>query len=229
MKKAKKVTACYVRVSTYDQQKGLASQKRALAEYVRNHGLKPARLYTDVLSGASDTRPGFERLQRAIFEGKIHTVLVWKLDRISRKGIKQGISILTDWLDKGVRVVSVTQQLDFSGKVGELVASVLFAVAAMERENLRENTKRGLAAAKARGVKLGKRPKLFAKDIVPMLKDGRSIAEIGEHFGKTRQAIHAALKREGFDCNGEKTKEDAKVHQSRLGRKRKARRRRSPQ
>lgn len=221
MKKTK-WTACYVRVSTYDQHKGLASQRRALSEYVRNHGLQQAKFYTDTISGVTTSRPGFDKLQQRIFEGKVHTVIVWKLDRISRKGIKEGINILTGWLDKGIRVVSVTQQLDFAGPTGQLVASVMFALAAMERENLRENTKRGLVAAKARGVKLGKRPKLFSKDIVPMLKEGKSIAEIAEHFGKTRQAIYAALRREGFGCDGEEKETQKAVHQKRVGRKRKA-------
>jgi len=115
--------------------------------------------------------------------------------------LKDGINILTDWLEKDVRVIATAQQLDFSGSVGQLIASVLFAVAAMERENLRENTKRGIAAARSRGVKLGKRPKLFAKDIVPLLQDGFSIAKVSKKLGKTRQAIYDALKRENVDLN----------------------------
>ena len=83
--------------------------------------------------------------------------------------------------------------------VGQMIASVLFAVAAMERENLRENTKRGIAAARSRGVKLGKHPKIFAKDIVPLLQDGFSIADVSKKLRKTRQAIYDALKRENVD------------------------------
>ena len=79
--------------------------------------------------------------------------------------MRDGVNVLTDWCDKGIRVVSVAQQIDFNGTVGRLIASVLLAVAEMEREGISKNVKRGMAAAKARGVKLGKRPKLFAKDI----------------------------------------------------------------
>ncbi len=199
--KGEKVVGCYVRVSTLDQQKGLQSQEQALRDYCQNHGLTPVRWYRDIITGASTNRPQFDKLQADIFKGTVHTVVVWKLDRISRKGIREGINILTDWLEKGIRVVAVTQQLDFSGKVGELIAGVLFAVAAMERENLRENTKRGMAAAKAKGVKLGKRPKLFAKDIVPLLRSGKTVTEVAEQFNKTRQAIYLALRREGIDLD----------------------------
>jgi DNA invertase Pin-like site-specific DNA recombinase len=80
-----------------------------------------------------------------------------------------------------------------------MVASVLFAVAQMERENLRENTKRGIAAARAKGVRLGKRPKLFAQDIVPLLQAGHKIADVARILGKSRQAIYDALKRDNVD------------------------------
>jgi DNA invertase Pin-like site-specific DNA recombinase len=55
--------------------------------------------------------------------------------------------------------------------------------------------KRGLAAAKARGVKLGKRPKLFAADIRPLLDAGLSVAAVAHRLGKSRQAVYDALGR----------------------------------
>lgn len=79
--------------------------------------------------------------------------------------------------------------------MGRMVAGVLFALAEMERENLRENTKRGLAAAKARGVRLGKRPKLFAAEIQPMLDQGLTVAQVATQLGKSRQAIYNAIAR----------------------------------
>ena len=96
-------------------------------------------------------------------------------------------------------MIAITHQLDFSGPIGKVIATFLFAVAQMDLENLRENTKRGIAAAKAKGVRLGKRPKLFAKDIVPLLQDGLKIADIASKLGKSRQAIYDALKRDDVD------------------------------
>ena len=190
--------AMYIRVSTFDQQKGKDSQIKALKDYCRNHGLKNVKVFTDTMTGSKIDRPQFKRLQRAIFKGEVNTVIVWKLDRLSRS-LKDGINTLCQWLDKGIRVVSVTQQLDFGGAVGKMIAGILFAVAEMERENLRENTKRGLAAAKARGVKLGKRSKLFAKDIVPLLRDGLTVVQVADKLGKSRVAIYNALRREDID------------------------------
>lgn len=191
--------ACYIRVSTGEQDKGRDSQRRALTAYCENHGLQPV-WYVDKISGAKDSRPALNRPRKAIFSGEVSTVVCWKLDRLSRS-LRDGVNLLCHWLEQGVRIVAVTQQLDFSGPTGQLVASVLFAVAAMERENIRENTRRGMAAAKARGVKLGKRPKLFAKDIVPMLEAGDSVLTVARKLGKTRQAIYDCLRRESVALN----------------------------
>ena len=189
-----KTTAIYLRVSTLDQEKGIKSQETALRSYIKNQGFKGVKWYRDRLSGASTKRPAFNRLQKDIFAGKVGTVVCWKLDRLSRS-LHDGINILCDWCERGIRVVATSQQLDFNGTTGQLIASVLFAVAQMERENLRENTKRGLQAARARGVKLGPKPKLFAKDIKKLQAKGHNITQIAKKLGKSRQAIYEALKR----------------------------------
>lgn len=187
-----KKVAVYLRTSTLDQQKGEKSQAWAIKRYLTSHGLK-AKWFTDCMTGSQINRPDFAKLQKAIFNGQVDTVIVWKLDRISRS-LADGVRILTDWLAKDVRIVAVAQQLDFSGSVGQLVASVLFAIAQMERENLRENTKRGLAAARARGVKLGGRvPGKWTAEVHALRDAGMSVAEIAAKFGKTRQAVHNVL------------------------------------
>jgi DNA invertase Pin-like site-specific DNA recombinase len=116
------------------------------------------------------------------------------LDRLSRS-LKDGVNVLADWCDRQIRVVAVAQQIDFNGSVGRLIAAVLLAIAQMERENIRENVKRGMAAAQARGVKLGKRPKLFAKDVRALQDKGLTITQAAAKLGVTRQAIYKALKR----------------------------------
>jgi DNA invertase Pin-like site-specific DNA recombinase len=199
-KESRKMTAVYLRVSTFDQEKGLRSQETALRDYCHNNGYDDVVWYKDKLSGATTKRPAFERLQADVFSGKVGVVICWKLDRLSRS-TRDGINLLCDWLDRGIRVIAVTQQLDFSGAVGQMIASVLFAIAQMERENLRENTRRGMAAAKARGVKLGKRPVLFAKDILPLLESGLSVNDVATKLGKSRQAVYIALRRDGVDLD----------------------------
>jgi DNA invertase Pin-like site-specific DNA recombinase len=82
-------------------------------------------------------------------------VVVWKLDRISRRQ-REGINLLADWCDRGVRVVSVTQQIDLSGAVGHMVASVMFGLAEIELEYRRERQAAGIKVAKKTGVYTGR-------------------------------------------------------------------------
>lgn len=194
-----KQAAVYVRVSTLDQEKGKDSQRRALKSYCKNHSIKDYEWYVDKLSGANTKRPAFMRMQKDIFNGKVDTIVVWSLDRITRRGVKEGLDILIGWLDKKIRVVSVNEQLDFSGAMGELLASVFFAIARMQREALRENTKRGLKAAVARGSILGKRPRIFAKDIVKMIEKGFLMEDISTKLRVTKPALYLCLERGGID------------------------------
>lgn len=146
--------ACYVRVSTAGQNE--SGQRREIQRWLDGHGIKDAVYYVDKKSGDNLDRPAFKRLQSAIFAGEHDTVVVWKLDRLSRS-LRDGINVLTDWIDAGVRVVATSQALDFSGSVGRLVASVLLAVAQMEQETRRERQAAGIAAARERGQYVGRK------------------------------------------------------------------------
>lgn len=62
-------------------------------------------------------REAFQQLQAAIFAGEIKTIVVWKLDRLARS-LKEGVNVLADWCQRGVRMIAITQQIDLSGPVG---------------------------------------------------------------------------------------------------------------
>jgi DNA invertase Pin-like site-specific DNA recombinase len=82
--------------------------------------------------------------------------VVWKLDRISQRQ-HEGISLLADWCECGIRVVVATQQIDLSGTVGRMVASVLFGLTEIELEYRRERQTAGIAVAKRRCVYHGRK------------------------------------------------------------------------
>ena len=151
-----KCVGVYVRVSTASQNE--AGQRREVTRWLKGNGIEPqsARWYVDKQTGDNLNRPAFERLQGDIFRGEVGTVIVWKLDRLSRK-MRDGLNVLCDWCERGVRVVSVTQQIDLSGTVGRMIAAVLLAVAEMEQETRRERQAAGIAAAKERGIYVGRK------------------------------------------------------------------------
>ena len=147
--------ACYCRVSTRHQKND--SQRAEIDKWVTSNGLDKTaiRWFEDKDTGTTTNRPAFEKMQKAIFDGLIQTVVVWKLDRISRRQ-RDGINLLADWCDRGIRVVSVTQQIDLTGAVGRMVASVMFGLAEIEMEYRRERQIAGISVAKKAGVYKGR-------------------------------------------------------------------------
>jgi DNA invertase Pin-like site-specific DNA recombinase len=113
--------------------------------------LSAVRWVEDKESATASHRLAFGQMQAGIFERTIKTVVVWKLDRLSRR-LRDGINLLADWCERGVRVVAVTQQIDLSGTVGHMVASVMFGLAEIELEYRRERQTAGIAVARRKGI-----------------------------------------------------------------------------
>lgn len=149
------VIACYCRVSSVRQKTD--SQKPEIRRWLDGNRIDPSTVawFEDKETGKTLKRPAFDRLQKAIFTGTVTTVVVWKLDRISRAQ-RDGVNLLADWCERGVRVVAATQQIDLSGTVGRMVASVLFGLAEIESEYRRERQAAGVAEAKERGIYRGR-------------------------------------------------------------------------
>jgi DNA invertase Pin-like site-specific DNA recombinase len=145
--------AVYLRVSSLDQ--NLEGQKNDIERWLAGNRMENVVWYADKATGTNLQRPEFNRLQKDIFNGNIKTVIVWKLDRLSRN-LQDGVNVLSDWLNRGVRVVSVTQQIDFNGSLGKLLSAVILAIAEMESETRRERQAVGIIAAKKRGTYTGR-------------------------------------------------------------------------
>jgi len=145
-------TAAYVRVSTNGQ--SLDSQRTAIEGWAATHGIKKLAWYQDVASGAATNRPGWQRLEAAIRTGKVRRLIVFRLDRLGRTTVGL-VNLLALFREHDVRLVSVSESLDLDTPAGRLVASILASIAAFERELIRERVRAGLAAARARGKRIG--------------------------------------------------------------------------
>jgi DNA invertase Pin-like site-specific DNA recombinase len=146
------ITAAYCRVSTTGQNE--AGQVREIERWLCGNGIDDVRWFVDKRTGDNLDRPAFQELQAAIFRGDVGTIVLWKLDRLSRN-LVEGLNTLAGWCDRGLRVVSVTQQIDFNGALGKMLAAVLLGVAEMEQETRRERQAAGIAAARASGRRWG--------------------------------------------------------------------------
>jgi len=187
--------ACYCRVSSRDQKTD--SQKAEILRWLASHGVDSTGVewFEDRETGRNLRRPGFDALQRSIFDGRTTTVVVWKLDRLSRR-LKDGINLLADWCDQGVRIVSVTQQIDLSGPLGHMVAGVMFGLAEIEWEYRRERQAAGIRVAKQNGVYHGRRrgtTKALPKRARELRARGLMAREIAKALGVSARTIFRYL------------------------------------
>lgn len=137
----------YARVSTADQ--NLHLQKDAL------QAAGCERVFTDMVSGAREERPGLTAALEACRPGD--TLVVWKLDRLGRS-LSHLVETVRDLGARGVGFISLQEQLDTTTTGGKLIFHIFAALAEFERDLIREHTNAGLAAVRARGRK-GGRPK----------------------------------------------------------------------
>ena len=187
--------ACYLRVSSRTQKTD--SQKAEIEQWLIRHGHNPATVqwFEDKESGKTLKRPAFERLQTAIFDGNIKTVIVWKLDRISRR-LKDGINTLASWCERGVRVVSVTQQIDLNGAIGSMLAGVMFGLAEIELEYRRERQAAGIKLARQRGVYQGRQQgttKAKPRRAKELRDRGLTVPEIAKALGTSERTVFRYL------------------------------------
>jgi len=181
----------YMRVSDKDQSEDLQidALKKAGCDVI----------YGDLgVSGADVTRRSLETLLRDLTKGD--TLVVWKLDRLSRSTLHL-LELLDDLRVNGVDFVALTQGIDTTTAVGRMVFGHLAVFAEFEREQIRERTKAGMAAAKARGVHVG-RPRAISDDMAKLLKHRldigeASIAQLAEELKISQQTIVRAVKEIG--------------------------------
>ena len=139
----------YARVSTQDQ--NLALQRDAL------DAVGCERFFEDKATGANADRPGLKDALDFMRPGD--TLVIWKLSRLGRS-TKQLIETVQELQAKGIELKSLNESIDTGSASGKLMFTIIAAFAQFERDNMIENTKAGLDAARARGKTGGRPPKL---------------------------------------------------------------------
>ena len=163
--------------------------------WINRRRIKRARWFEDHDSATNLQRDAFKKLQDAIFAGEIDTVVVWKLDRLAGN-LKEGVNVLADWCQRGVRVIAITQQIDLSGPVGNLIASLLFGIAEIELRHSKERQAIGIALAKKRGVYIGRRlgtTKAMPARARALRKQKLTIPEIAQALGVKQRTVYNYL------------------------------------
>ncbi len=180
----------YARVSTRDQDREL--QLREL----RAAGCE--RIFEETASGARADRP---RLAEALDYARPGDVLVvWRLDRLGRS-LRDLIDLVNLLAGKGIGLRSLRESWDTTTPGGKLVFHVFGALAEFERDLIRERTQAGLEAARARGRKGGRKPKLDRRKLQlasSMLKDrSNSVGDVCAALGVSRATLYRHLRPDG--------------------------------
>lgn len=123
--------AIYCRVSTKLQT--TINQEQFVKEYVQRLGHKIYRTYTDVYTGASDSRPHFDKLLSAMRKHEFDTIAVYKLDRIGRS-LKHLLQLFEEFNKHKITFISCTQNIDTSTPEGRMMLQMLMVLAEYERE-----------------------------------------------------------------------------------------------
>jgi DNA invertase Pin-like site-specific DNA recombinase len=166
--------ALYARVSTQMAQDP-AMQLRELRDYCERRGWEVAGEYIDVgISGARERRPELDRLVADSRRRRFDAVLVYRYDRFARS-LRQLVNALAEFDALGIQFVSLHEGVDTSTPNGRLVFGIFASIAEFERELIRDRVRSGVAAAKARGKRLGRpRRNLDLTRIATLRAEGRS-------------------------------------------------------
>ena len=175
----------YARVST--EQQLTDRQMDALREYGCDEILE------EKISGTKAERPQLNRLLEKLRSGD--TVVVYELKRLGRN-TRQLLDLVESFSQKGIEFVSLTEQIDTTTPMGRFVFTTWCALAQLDRDIIAENTKSGLAAARARG-RCGGRPSVDPTTLNRALRmyDSKkfSVKEIQDQTGISSATLYRYL------------------------------------
>ncbi|NJL52012.1 MAG: recombinase family protein [Hydrococcus sp. SU_1_0] len=191
--------AIYCRVSTNDQ--SCSRQERDLREYAKKAGYEVVGVWLETASGSKNNRVERKQVMNLAQARKIDGILVTELTRWGRSTIDL-ITTLQDLAHWGVSVIATTGfQFDLTTPQGKLIASVMASLAEFERDLVRERVCSGLAAAKAKGQKLGRKPgqRVKAERLAPlvlrMVSEGNSYRQIAHDLHLSKTTVNEIVKR----------------------------------
>src|SRR5258708_18111464 len=148
----------YVRVST-DKQADHGVSLEAQEAKIRAMGVvQGAEIVELIVDGGESAknlnRPGIERLLALVDQGKVQTVIIAKLDRLTRS-VKDLAELLERFQKRGVSLVSVAESLDTGSAAGRLVINIMTAVSQWEREAIGARTRDSMQHKRSNGQRVG--------------------------------------------------------------------------
>ena len=200
--------ACvYTRVSSDEQVKGfsLEEQERMCKAAIESKGWEYVTTFSDPgISGRTMKRPGLQSMIAAIKDGEVQAVVIYKLDRLSRKQ-RDTMTIIEDIITANdIDLVSLNETLDTSTPWGRAMIGILSSFNQMESENIQMRTQMGREAKMKKGGYAGGKPPIGYKSVngeLTIVPDEAEIVRLVFRLrkeGGTYKGIASELNRRGY-------------------------------
>ena len=170
----------YARVSTIEQKLDLQ------LDALKRAGVRDGDIYVEKISGSSPKRPSLEKAFRALRRGD--TLVVWRLDRMGRN-LMDLLKRMEHLQKQGIHFRSLTESIDTSTIMGQLLLHILGAIAQFERRLTQERTIAGVKAHRERGGKHGREWTFDPARAEALMREGKIISQVAREMGVKRQVI----------------------------------------
>ena len=189
----------YCRVSTNDQ--SCERQEKDLLAFAQRANYEVIGLFKEIASGTKDTRAIRKEVLKLAQKRYINAILVTELSRWGRSTIDL-VTTLQSLHSWGVSIIALNGlQYDLSTAHGKMIASVFSSIAEFERDLIQERIKSGIAAAKLKGIKIGRQKGSYIKSdklaqkIIDAVKNGHSYRKISKDFDISKNTVTSIVKR----------------------------------
>ncbi|BBJ23045.1 recombinase family protein [Candidatus Nitrotoga sp. AM1P] len=176
----------YARVSTEDQNLDLQ------LDLLSQDGCQ--KIFKEKMTGKRGSRPVLDKALATLKNGDM--LVVWKLDRLGRS-LRNLTNILNDLEGRGIGFRSISDGIDTETPAGRLLFHLIGAIAEFECSQISERTKAGLHAARRRGRRLGRPPRIGHHDVklAKHLRDTQKLnyADIAARLGVGRTTLWRAM------------------------------------
>ena len=203
----------YIRVSTEDQARegnSLENQEAKVRAYASINDFELVEIIRDEgASGKDLEREGMAKLLNLVESGNVEAVIVYKLDRLSRKTLDT-LSLIENFDSKGIAFHSISEKVDTKSATGKFFFTIISALAQMERDLIAERTRDALNYKRQKGEWAGRVPFGFRIENNRLVEDsdqikviqrvkrlrrsGMSLREISRALSLSLGYVHKALK-----------------------------------
>jgi len=162
----------YIRVSTEEQQKSglsLEAQAQKIENYCKTYDLNLLHIYQDTATARNLKRPGLKSLLKDFDDGKADSLVISKLDRLTRN-INDLQKLLKTYFKESFTLHSVSEHIDTDSATGKMILNIMISISEWEVDIISERTKQALKAKQQRGERTGSIP--YGYNLAP---DGKTL------------------------------------------------------